>query len=77
MAATYLAAFRARLDEIQSADLLVPRLDIRAAEFAALGVYAFVTQVEPLHARFQKQSTIGELDIESIEGLKAGARSRR
>ncbi len=73
VAATYLTTFRPRVDAIQAADLLVPRLDIRAAALAALGVYAFVTQVEPLHARFQKQSTIGEFDIESIEGLKAAS----
>ena len=73
VAATYLATFRPRLDEIQAADLLVPRLDIRAAALSALGVYAFVTQVEALHARFQKQSTIGEFDIDSIEGLKAAS----
>ena len=72
-AAAFLVAFRPRLDEIHAADLLVPRLDIRAAALAALGVYAFVTQVEPLHARFEKQATIGELDIASIEGLKAAA----
>lgn len=73
IAANFLVTFRARLDAIQAADLLVPRLDIRAAALAALGVYAFVTQVEPLHARFKKQGTIGEFDIASIEGLKAAS----
>lgn len=72
-AASFLVAFRSRLDAIQAADLLVPRLDIRAAALAALGVYAFVTQVAPLHARFQKQDSIGEFDIASIEGLKAAS----
>jgi hypothetical protein len=37
-AAIFLKAFRPRLDAIASADLLVPRLDIRAAGLAALGV---------------------------------------
>ena len=72
-AATFLVAFRPRLDAIQAADLLVPRLDVRAAALSALGVYAFVTQAEVLHARFQKQDTIGEFDIASIEGLKAAS----
>ena len=73
VAATFLVAFRPRLDAIQPADLLVPRLDVRAAALAALGVYAFITQVKSLHARFEKQHAIEEFDIGSIEGLKAAA----
>ena len=72
-AAAFLAAFRPRLDAIAAADLLVPRLDIRAAALAALGVYAFVAQAPGVLARFQKQATIGEFDIASVEGLKAAS----
>lgn len=70
-AATFLAAFRPRLDAIAPADLLIPRLDIRAASLAALGVYTFVAQAPGVLARFQKQATIGEFDIANVEGLKA------
>jgi len=62
-AGTYLLSYRPRLDAIPAADVLVPRLDVRAASLAALGVYAFITQADALHARFQKQYTIGEFDM--------------
>jgi hypothetical protein len=72
-AAAYLKAYRPRLDAISAADLLVPRLDVRAAALAALGVYAFITQADALQARFQKQHSLGEFDIATIEALKAAA----
>ncbi len=72
-AAALLPIYRARLDTIPAAEVLVPRLDIRAAALAALGVYAFVTQVPALHARFEQQHSIGEFDLASIEGLKAAS----
>jgi hypothetical protein len=73
VAAALLPIFRARLDAIPAADVLVPRLDVRAAALAALGVYAFVTQVPALHARFEQQHSLGEFDLASIEGLKAAS----
>ncbi|MEP7124980.1 MAG: hypothetical protein ABJE95_28885 [Byssovorax sp.] len=47
--------------------------DSYAGALAALGVYAFVTQVPALHARFEQQHSIGEFDLASVEGLKAAA----
>ncbi|MFS8066924.1 MAG: hypothetical protein ACMG6S_11185 [Byssovorax sp.] len=73
VAAALLKTFRPRLDAIADGDLLVPRVDVRASALAALGVYAFVTQADALHERFQRQHSIGELDIDTLEGLKAAA----
>jgi hypothetical protein len=66
-------AHRARLAAFPPAELAVPRLDVRAAALAALSVYAFVTQVGPLHARFKAQHEIREFDIANIETLKDAA----
>lgn len=72
-AAAFLKTFRPQLDAIADADLLIPRLDVRAAALAALGVYAFITQDDALHERFKKQGSIGEFDLANIEALKAAA----
>jgi hypothetical protein len=53
-AKTALDKLRPRLMALTKDELAVPRLDVRAAALAALGVYAFVTQAGELHTRFQK-----------------------
>lgn len=73
VAEAYLTAYRARLDAIPAAEIVIPRVDVRAAALAALGVYTFVAQVEPLRARFEEQHGIGAFDLANVEGLKAAS----
>jgi hypothetical protein len=68
-----LDTFRPRLEAIPAEKLAVPRLAVRDASLAALGVYAFVTQVVAVYERFKKLHQIGEFNIANIEDLKAAA----
>ncbi|MEO7330556.1 MAG: hypothetical protein ABI193_18420 [Minicystis sp.] len=68
-----LETFRSHLAAIPEAEIAIPRLDVRAAALAAVGVYSFVTQDETLHARFEKLHEIGEFEIANIETLKVAA----
>jgi len=60
-----------RLMALPADELLVPRLDVRAAALAALGVYTFATQSRPLYQRFEKLASIGEFELRNLEDLKA------
>ena len=68
-----LASFAAHLDALAPAELETPRLDVPAAALAALGAYAFVTQVGPIKQRFEQLATAGEIDLANLEHLRTAA----
>lgn len=72
-ARTALDALRPRLAAINAAELVVPRLDVRAAALAALGVQAFVTQVDSIRERFERLDQIGEFHLANLEDLESAA----
>ena len=68
-----LAALLPRLLAYPQEKVAVPRLDVRAAAFAALGAHALATQADVLHARFQKLQEAGEFDMASLGLLRDAA----
>ena len=68
-----LETLRPRLLAIPTEKLSVPRLDVRAAALAALGVHAYVTEHTPLRSRFEKLHEAGEMEIANLAGLKDAA----
>lgn len=62
-----------RLQAFPADNLTVPRLDVRAAALAAIGVHAFVTQHAPIHARFEKLHAAEEFEIENLVLVKDAA----
>lgn len=62
-----------RLAVFPAEQLAVPRLDVRSAALAALGVHAFVTQVAGVRERFQAMAQIGEFHLANLEDLKTVA----
>jgi hypothetical protein len=64
---------RALLDAYAADKLPVPRVDVRAAALAALGVHGYVTQHAALFARFEKLAQAGEFEIDNVARLKDAA----
>src|SRR5688572_15893195 len=63
-----LEALKPSLLAISAGELSVPRLDVRAAALAALGVHAYVTGHVPLHGRYEKLHQAGEFEIANLAG---------
>lgn len=68
-----LALLLPRLMAYPQEKVVIPRLDVKAAALAALGVHALATQAEGLPERFQNLESAGEFKIATLDLLRDGA----
>jgi hypothetical protein len=65
-----LGRLRPQLDALPPDAVQPPRVDAQAAALAALGVYAFVTQVAPVRRLFKGVASSGTFELENLARLR-------